>query len=215
MFKINKTLLSIIAALTLAGCASQNKPWMNISPSYALRREVTTTRIEGGTQVTLHANVYGFADLDSALDDKTDIQSAYAEVRAAYDLGELSDSLQDVHLLAEYNGGTGIEDTLRFGIGYTPHFADGNFTLLKVLPFETQGSYGPQVGLFTSQQITKDLGVSLLIDYNIDPKTIYGEAELNYRLGNDFSIFLQSRGFGTADHFDVEPVIGVRYSIQF
>ncbi len=213
--KTKKTLISIIAAALLAGCASQNKPWMNISPGYAPKREVSTVRVEGGTQVTPTTSIYGFTDLDSSPQDKTDLNSSFAYLRAMQDLGAVHSSLKDVQLVAEYHGGTGIEDTLRFGVGYTPHIADGNFTLLKYLPFETQGSYGPQVGLFTSQQITDELGASLLINYDLDPKTIYGEAEINYKFADNFSMFLQGRGFGAANDFDIEPVIGIRYSISF
>lgn len=213
--RIKRTLTSIVAAALLAGCAAQNKPWMNISPGYAPKRDVATVRVEGGTKVTPHASVYGFADFDSTPQNKTDLQAAYAEVRAAHDLGEISDGLTDVHLLAEYNGGTGIEDTVRFGVGYTPQIASGNFTLLKLLPFETQGSYGPQIGVFTSQQITKDLGASLFIDYNINPKTIYSELELNYTIHENWAVFIQGRGFGTSDSFAVEPVMGIRYNITF
>ena len=212
--KMKKALTAIIAAALLAGCASRNKPWMTLSPGYATERDVATVRVEGGTQLSERLSFYGFSDIEGTPDKPADAESVYMEGRLIYSLGELDKALEHAGVVLEYNGGTGFKDFFRMGLSYNAHLWDGNFTALRILPFETSGDAWPQAGVYSAQTIG-DLTLSILGEYNIEPRTLYTEIEAAYNISDTFSIFLQGRGFGGLDDIDLEPVMGIRYTLKF
>ncbi|HLC22744.1 MAG TPA: hypothetical protein VJJ79_03145, partial [Candidatus Nanoarchaeia archaeon] len=118
-------------------------------------------------------------------------------------------------IAAEYNGGKGIEDTVRFGAVFARSLWKGNFTLAKVYPTETTGEKGAQFGLFISQDIAERVHASVLAEYNFKPNSLYGEAEVGVKLTERISAVGQVRAFlplKSPEDKEIAPIVGIRYS---
>ena len=202
----------IISSLLCAATASAGG-WANMQPAYNTREDHATVRVEGGTKLAEHVNMYAFMDLDTTKADPFNFESIYAETRLKLGLDGLEKRLKSFELAAEYNGSTGGKDTVRFGLLYTPHVGKGNFTQFKLLPFETSGEKGAHVGVYSSQTLGKRLTLSALAEYNLRPRAIYFEGEANIKMTQPAALLLQARGFGKIDgKIDVAPVIGLKYT---
>ena len=207
--RIRDGLAKIVAGVMLVGALSSpvSADLANIQPAYNKAEGHATVRVEGGSSITDRISIYGFADLDATDERPADFENFYSEARAIYALGK------GVSLGAEYNGGNGMKDLVRFGLFYVPDLGDGNFTIIKVLPFETSGDKGLQVSAYSSQQVTGKVGAAITADYNADSKTMYLEPEINIRTGDNSALFLQGRSFAPADRTpDMSAVFGLRYS---
>ena len=186
------------ATLYAASCMS------NIQPAYNLSQNSATIRLEGSSKLTDKVKCYGFTDVD-AVEDSADLENFYAEARLSYSINDI------LALAAEYNGGNNLEDTVRLGFVVTPKTFKGNFTMFKFYPYETNGSKGPQVCFFTSQELTDKIIACLTVDYNIDLETISIEPELDYKVNERLTAFLQGRRFGPIDNnIDFALLIGVK-----
>ena len=116
-------------------------------------------------------------------------------------------------MTAEYNGANRMEDLMRLGITLTPNLGKGNFTMIRIYPYETSGEKGPQFCAFMSQQLSSWLAASVLGEFNVDDSTLYTEQELDLKLNDNFTVFLQGRGFGSIDDkIEIKPFIGVKYT---
>jgi len=191
--------------------ASADDCWFNIQPAFNTSKQHVTVRLEGGSQLTDRLSLYGFSDVDATPEKSFDLKNFYIETRLSYALTPKSNWAA----ILEYNGGNGMQDILRTGFTVTGSLGKGNFTKLKVLLFETSGAAGPQVALFTSQRLTDKLSARLGIDYNVEPRTIYYEPELDYMLNPRATLFLQGRSFGLIkDRIRLDPILGLKYNLS-
>jgi hypothetical protein len=207
----------IIASAVLLGllcsgsAASASEGWFNIRPGYDARQKHSTLRIEGGSKSGNGINAYGFSDMDATEQDPYDVENLYSEFRLAYPLRHLPEKAKNVGVAVEYNGGTETKDILRFGLTYTPQTGENNFTLFKFLPFETSGEKGPQISLLTSQKLTDRLTVVLLGDYNFNSRTFYLEPEIDVKLTDNATGFVQGRGsVSRMDEIETPAVAGIK-----
>lgn len=166
-----KALATALASLALASPALAG--WGSASDSYA------TMRIEGGTDLGKNIRIYGFADMTPA---EFGFGDTYAEFRLMRPLaGGLSG-------LVEYNGDLD-EDTVRAGMQWNGSLANGNTTSLR----GTYSDDGPQLGVYTRQQLTRRLAASFLAEIN--EGSVYSEVELEARLTDNLGAFAQARIF--------------------
>jgi len=208
---------SVAVALALSGCAAPKGNSLSVFPAYNAKQKHATVRVEGMSEPVERVKVYSFLDADAPKEKPADFENAYAEARLGYSLGGIDDALVPLSVVAEYNGGNGVEDTVRFGAVFAKSLWKGNFTLAKVYPVESSGHKGMQCGIFVSQDITDRIGVSGLIEYNFKPRTVYGEAEIGIKLTDRLSAVGQVRAFVPTekpDEKDIAPIVGVRYSFR-
>ena len=168
--RIKKAIATALAVVSLNASAIAGD-WYRVQPSVVSGR--VATRIEGS-----RGPVYGFADLDS--------ESAYMELRANYDLSKR------VGVAVELNASDSEGDTLRLGLTLRPRLLD--FTQFKILPFDT-GDKGAQLCVYTEKKAGK-CKFSFLTDYNVDPKTVYGEFRIEVPLDEGVNVFVGERFFG-------------------
>lgn len=186
--------------------------WATLQPAYNTHQQTPTVRLEGGSTLVDNLTFYAYGDLDTVQKKSANLETFYSEARFGYFLSRVHDVLSSLGIATEYNGGTGLDDLVRFGIVYTPQLADGNFTLLKIYPAETSGTAGPQVDVFSSQRFTDWLTASLLIDGNIKPRVVYSEPEIDLTY-NNAALFGQGRVvWQLGKRPDVQPVVGVKYT---
>ncbi|HLC20361.1 MAG TPA: hypothetical protein VJK72_05545 [Candidatus Nanoarchaeia archaeon] len=206
---MKKTLLAI--TLALSACAAPQKNNLNVLPAYNVKNEHATIRIEGSSEPVKRLKLYSFADIDATKEKPIDFENWYGEVRLGYSLGDVAKALEGLSAIAEYNGGNGLEDTVRFGPQWSSSLWKGNFISAKFFPFDIANKE-MQAGLFVSQGIGK-VTTSLLGEYNFEPKTLYSEAEFAVKLTDRISAVAQARAFIPAKASDTEiaPIVGVRY----
>lgn len=199
-------MLGGIALLAATSASAGN--WANIQPAYNADAQHATVRLEGGADLGKRGKFYGFLDLDGNKENPVDLEQFYGEARFMGKIGK-----SPWAAAAELDVGSGMEDFLRIGATYTPKTGEGNFTQLRLWPFETSGGRGPQVSAFSNQQLSDRVAISGLLDYNIDPNTAYIEAELDINIAKKAALFAQARGFGTIDdRMDITPVGGVKWN---
>ena len=212
---MNKILLigSVAVAFALSGCATPKNNSLSVFPAYNAKHQHATVRVEGMSEPVERVKVYSFLDADATKEKPADFEHFYWEGRASYSLGAIDATIAPVSIAAEYNGGTGIEDTVRAGAMFANSLWEGNFTMAKVYPIESSGHIGMQAGLFVSQDVTDRVGVSALAEYNFKPQAVYGEAEVGVKLTDRLSAVGQVRAFipKKSDENDIAPVVGVRY----
>ncbi len=204
--KIKKIVTGAVLSATLLASSCMPESWSNVQPAYKPRQNTPTVRVEGGTK-SGRVNFYSFIDMDPVQDNSADMESFYGEARVAY-------ALNDVWALAvEYDAGNNCDDLARAGVVITPKTWKGNFTMLKLYPWETSGQKGPQVCVYTSQKLTDKVSASVTAEYNTDSRTLYLEPELRYKQNDRFFVFLQGRHFGSIDdRINFAPVIGAGYN---
>src|SRR3989344_2461014 len=200
--------------------------WANIRPAHNIDGQHATVRVEGGADLGKHGKFYGFLDLDGSTEHPLDLEQFYGEARGMLNLGNSRWAAA-----TELDIGSGMGDFLRVGATYTPDTGKKNFTQLRLWPWETSGTHGPQVSVFSEQQLSDRVSVSGLMDYNTDPNTAYLEAEVDVKLGkrtmvidpktkkqhavvgDNPTLFAQARGFGTIDdRIDIAPVVGLKWN---
>lgn len=197
-----------IALATLVPAKAIAGGFMNMQPAFNTEARHATVRVEGGTSVK-GMDVYGFADLDATKQRPADIESVYAEFRVAYQIAKA------LGLAAEYNGGTGMKDTVRLGAVVKGGLWKGNFTLVKVFPLETSGEKGPQVSIYISQDIGKTVVLSATADINTKPKTVYLEPEVMARITETAALFIRQGAFGKiGEKMDFAPIMGVKIQLK-
>lgn len=207
--KIKKILagLAFMSTIYASLPAAAENAWANIQPGYNIKDKHPTVRLESGSDITDKLGLYAYMDLDSTKDKPSDFESYFGAVRLTQRLNNL------LGLVGEYEGGNDCEDTVRIGAAITPKLGKGNFTVLRLFPYETSREKGPQVALFVSQKFTDKLTSSLLACYDIDPKNLYLEPELDLALTKDITLFLQGRSFGEAKKTpDMATVAGIKYN---
>jgi hypothetical protein len=194
--------IALVCALAAISCKPES--WSNIQPAYKPRQNTPTVRVEGGSKLADRVSFYSFMDMDPVQDNSADMESFYGEARVAY-------ALNDVWALAvEYDTGNNCDDLARAGVVITPKTWKGNFTMFKIYPWETSRGKGPQVCLYSSQQLTDKISAIITAEYNTDSRTLYLEPELRYTPDKRYFIFLQGRHFGSIDdRIDLAPVAGV------
>src|SRR3989338_228450 len=121
---MKKTLCVMLAGIMLnsAPAAAEND-WGNIQASWNTSTNRPSIRLEGNTEGK-NLGLYGFFDTEG--DSKQVVQ--YGEFNLNYKISS------DFLLTAELNVGTGMNGTMRFGLGYTPRLGRDNYTLIKFLP---------------------------------------------------------------------------------
>jgi hypothetical protein len=199
---LKKIIGTTILGVGLASSVSAQEGWMNIQTGYDLDNSNLQIRGEGGNEINEFVDMYGFIDLYSG--DKS-LDSNYGEARVSLDTGN---SL-GIEPMAEVNFGTGLESKLRLGAICKFSFGEGNFSILKVLPYDS-GNGDSQVSLFSSQDIG-DFNASILVDYNIDSDTVLVEPSLSYNLSKDLELFTRASSFGKVDNLDFSIQIGAKY----
>jgi len=175
--------------------------WVDVQTAYKPKDNVPTTRIEAG-MTRNRFNTYGFLDFDGTM-NKSYPRNAYLQTRASYEL------FKGVNAVAEMNVGTDFADTIRFGALYSPKLKD-NFTVVKFYPAETTGKKGTQIDAYSVQYIGK-FAPSVLVNYNVKPKTTYMELELEYKFSKHVTAYTQMRGFGTPTHPRLQPLFGLKF----
>jgi hypothetical protein len=208
MKQIKQIAKKAIAGLALVSALATGQPanagdWAAVKGSVSPKDRHALITAEGGVDISNKIAAYGFADAESTEAEPLKVDSIYGEARATYKLNSL------VRAIAEYNGGSGYEDTVRMGIALTPNLGKNNFTFVKLLPYETTKDKGPQISALTSQQLNDNVTASLLADYNTKPKTMYIEATLEYKIGKNLSLYVQGRSFDKIGKVDVVPYVGV------
>lgn len=219
---------AIIGAALAAALAvpARADDWANIRPAYHIDAQHATVRLEGGADLGKRGKFYGFLDIDGSKENPLDFEQFYGEARGMLKLGK-----SHWAAAAELDAGSGMGDFLRVGATYTPDTGKKNFTQLRLWPFETTSDRGPQISVFTDQQLSGRVSISGLLDYNSDPNTAYLEAEVDVKLGkrtmvtdpktkqqhvvvgDNPTLFAQTRGFGTIDdRIDIAPVIGMKWN---
>jgi hypothetical protein len=209
--KIKQLAKKTIAGLALVSALAMGQPanagdWANVKGSVSTKDRHALITVEGCADIGNKIATYGFADAESTEAEPLKLDSIYAEARATYKLNSL------VRAIAEYNGGSGYEDTVRIGIALTPNLGRNNFTFVKLLPYETTKDKGPQISSLTSQTLNDRLTASLLADYNTKPKTMYIEATLEYKINKNLSLYVQGRSFGKIGKVDFVPYVGISKS---
>ncbi|MFH1770343.1 MAG: hypothetical protein ABH828_02185 [archaeon] len=184
--------IALMAALCLNPIKADS--WLKFRGSRS--NNTTLLTAEAGSNITNRLETYGFADAEE--------KNICAESRLTYNVGKTK-------LISEYNGGTGYKDAIRLGFAFKPNLGKNNFTFVKLFPFESTGKKGPQVSMFTSQDMGK-IDASLLVDYNISPGTVYVEPTLDLKLGKNYNAFIQGRSFGKIKEIDFSIYMGLSKS---
>ncbi len=203
----------LLGALALANPAQAQEGWFNLQPAYNLKTESPTLRLEGGATLDKKFDVYGFLDLDSNKEGSADLDNYFGKLRFTYSLGDLSDKLENVGIAAEYTTASGMEDIIRPQLTYKTSLFKDNSTTFRFSPCDINGEGGPALNLFSYQQINKDISVQLLADYNLESQTAYIEPEIDYKISEKASLFLQGRSFGELNQdliTNMTPVIGIK-----
>ena len=195
---------SVVAALALPARAGN---WANVQPAYNLNAEHAIMRLEAGADLSDHTKFYGFLDLDGSKEHPLDLQNFYGEARVMRKLGK-----SNWAAACEFDVGSDLDDFVRIGATYTPKTGKGNFTQLRLWPLETSGDRGPQLSVFSSQDLTDRVSVNGLLDYNVEPNTAYIEAGIEAKVGRKASIFAQARGFGEiGGAMQISPFVGWKW----
>ena len=203
-----------LCSLILSACNAIPEGWADVQPACKTKEQQMTIRVEGGAQPARNLKFYSFIDADTSKEHPIDLETFYGEARLTYAFGDLSDCVKDFGVAAELNGGTGFRDLIRFGPTYTTSLVDGNFTALKFFPIETSGNSGMQAGLYSLQKITDRVNASVTLEYNFDPKQLYGELESTVKVVDHLKILGQIRmqlPVEKPKDVDFSPVVGVRY----
>ncbi len=192
----NIGILGTIAAVLLSAVPALAGNWLSIEPAQNLKKNQPTVRLQGGNG----SNFYGWADIDNLEDEP----SVYGEARLSEPIGEDIDFV--LELDADYNAD--FKNTFRSGLGIKP----SKNTVLRYLPWETFGKYGPQLCFYGTQDLSDRLQAALIMDYNIDSETTYFEPGLSYKVNDDVSAFVQGRYFGALEDLavkEMDAVVGV------
>lgn len=206
--KINKKMLKKIGIIGLISAEALNAAANagEIKAAFNPNDKKGIVTVEESRKISDDISCYGFADFET----NAHTSSLYGEARIFYSMG------QNLGLIGEYNGGTGYADTLRLGIGLKGSIGKNNFTLLKLLPFETTGQKGPQISLFTSQNIGS-LCLSVLADFNAQKGTIYLEPTATMRVNDELYLMFQGRQFGNLGGISLgnfSPYLGIGYKFN-
>lgn len=193
-----------VLTLTMIGSSLFGQGWGHIQPAYQTKTNNATVRLEGSFNVGKSSDVYGFIDLTSGKENTIDLENTYFETRLTKNIG-------NVGVAIEVNGGMGFKDVWRAGATWKPNLGEKNFTLLKYLPIST-GENGQQISAYSSQDLTEKISVSGLLDYNINSKSVYGEAQLSLKLNDKVKMFVQDRVSKTiGEKANHNLVIGINY----
>lgn len=204
MKSIKNTLKGLVASTLLySGIALAD--FFNVQPAIDTNERATTVRLEGGADISDKVSLYGFMNLNASEESPFDFENYYLESRLAY---AINDKLK---LSLEIDSGSDMEDFQRLGVLYTPETWKNNFTMIRLFPFETNGNYGPQATIFTSQDLTDKTSLWLTVDYNIEPEIAFVELELNNKMNDRYTRFVQLRAFGPIDDLDSSVVFGLKY----
>lgn len=213
--KIKKMARNMMLSLALAVPSVASAGWMNVQPAQNLKQDHAVMRLEGGADLSKRLNLYAFGDFSASKEKPKDFESFYAEARLGYSLSKLSEKLKGLEVAVEYNGGSDMKDLVRCGLVFKPELDKKTFALLKYLPKESTGEKGAQASLYAEREIFNRVFGSVLIDYNLKPKTVLGEFEANVKLTDKLKVFGQARGFNKAKDLrktQFEPVVGIKYN---
>lgn len=185
---------AVLATVLTAGAilfplsARAQDSWANARFGFSPNQSYATATLEGSTAFTNTLKFYGFTELDATKDKPLDLgESAFVKLRLTQSLGA------NTSIIGEFLGATGAQGRGRFGVAFTPSLGKDNFTLLAIFPADTNKEKGPQVFLFTSQQLTDKIYAQLLADYASKPGTVYIEPELDIQIIKHVAAMLQGR----------------------
>src|SRR3989344_4937924 len=204
---------ALIAAIGLSACVAPQNNSLSVLPAYNIKQQHATVRVEASPEPAERIKLYSFIDADATKEKPVDFENMYGEVRLSYSLGGLAEVLTSLSAAAEYNGGNGLDDTVRFGPMFGKELWKGNFTAAKFFPVEVTEEKGMQVCFYVSQDIGDRVTASLLGEYNLKPKELYGEAEVGVKITDNISAVGQARILvpHKGSDTDVAPVVGVKY----
>lgn len=216
--RIKKHITKAIVAsvISFGSGAYAGEGWFATKAAYDPNEEKSIITVEGKQNITDHISLYGFLDTLSQQKKPLEFEEYYGEARANYTLGQICEMLDHAGAAAELNTGNEITDTIRLGVTYNPKLWNGSFVFLKAFPYETSEEKGPQLSAYVSQDFNAGFPAtaSLLVDYNVEPRTTYVEGTLEVEIMKHIRLFAQGRVFSKLreiDEADVEPYIGVKF----
>lgn len=200
-----------LAYCLMSSSVRADESWANMQPAYNITQHAPTVRIEGGSTLVDQLKLYSYADVD-APQKPTNFETFYTETRLSYSLGRIHERVENIGIATEYNGGTGLDGLVRFGVVYTPNIHTDNFTLVKVYPLTTTPNVGAQLCIFSSYKFTDWLSASVLVDANTQPRLVYSEQEVDFTYRNS-ALFGQSRViWPVSKRPEIQQVVGVKYT---
>ena len=162
------TLIAILTALSTSANAEEkveekNKPqtsgWFQTLVGYNFTSNNPAIRFEGGHNIE-DFGFYGMVDLLPEGKDKIEIEGVYTELRGWYDI------IDELGLMIEFQGGSGLDDLLRVGL-----FVHGNVGdlsgHLRLMSIDSTGKAG-QIGTYGALKLPAGFLIDVLAEYNFD-----------------------------------------------
>ena len=193
---IKKTLVSLLSALSFCTPSQAQDNWANARAGFNTESQSLSAHSEAHFRISSFGYLYEVLYLDrKQLQDK-EFLDYLEKLRLHYDLGNISGRLRGFGLASEFNKGRETQGTFRLGLAYEIAFKESGYCLIKLYPVNFGSGEKLQGSLFVSQDISRRLNASVLLNYNFQSgksNNAYLESEVTIRLYKDLGLFLQGR----------------------